>query len=287
MLKKVLDWLKDFFGENLKHLLEFIFIAIFGYILMGIKFFENEVKFLGLLLKISDWIMIILIFVFLVYKIYKSKLNKKEKLQIIYFFIYLILIFLSYFFVKNCFSIILVFLSIVFVILIRLTLTTEEKEKEKINNKESKEFIINYIKENKSDFIILIIFFVLFWIFEIKYFELFKLPDKIKKSDDIYILKILMIMVEQVYLFLLVTFVLGEKKHQKIIFFIISLLIGFYIILNGYMFEKIGKSEILSYSIIEKLLMTIFFYYVKEFWKAPLKNKKSKKEEDLNKKNSK
>ena len=145
-----------------------------------------------------------------------------------------------------------------------MTLTTEEKEKQKINNKESNEFIINYIKENKSDFMILIIFFVLFWIFEIKYFELFKLPNKIKKSDDIYILKILMI-----------------------IFVIISLLIGFYIILNGYMFEKKGKSEILSYSIIEKLLMTIFFYYVKEFWKAPLKNKKSKKEEDLNKKNSK
>ena len=131
-----------------------------------------------------------------------------------------------------------------------MTLTTEEKEKQKINNKESNEFIINYIKENKSDFMILIIFFVLFWIFEIKYFELFKLPNKIKKSDDIYILKILMIMVEQVYLFLLVTFVLGEKKHQKIIFVIISLLIGFYIILNGYMFEKKVKSEILSYYII-------------------------------------
>ena len=121
MLKKVLNWLKDFFGENLKHLLEFIFIGIFGYILMGIKFFENEVKFWGLLLKIPDCIMIILIFVFLVYKIYKSKLNKKEKLQISYFLIYLILIFFSYSFVKNCFSIILVFLSIIFVILIRLT----------------------------------------------------------------------------------------------------------------------------------------------------------------------
>lgn len=77
---------------------------------------------------------------------------------------------------------------------------------------------------------------------------------------------IIITILEQLYLYFLVEFFLKKKKtikkfNQLIIFLIIT--INIRIVLNAIIWEK--KPEILSKGIIIKLIITIIFYYIKEY----------------------